>query len=291
MNKIFRKKLGYFVTQVVEVHDNARAHLKTSRRARKGLNKLSVNSEDHRVLRPLQEFSSLFSFQPQSLTWWIAILFMVGSACFVAGSVVSLYFEHSFSTLAINMTFFIGSLFFTAAAYCQYLEVINADITNDAYLAAGKTEWIWWAWRAKNLGFMASVCQLAGAFLFNINTFNCFYDGLSYVAMDVVIWLPNLIGSILFLVAAGFAWLEVFRDENVRIFFSVTWWIIWINLLGSMLFQRSAFRSFVYVDSGELVNETIALSATLYGAVCFFIGAYLLIIEMKEPEQNRADST
>ncbi len=291
INKIIRKKLGFFITQVIEAHDSAWAHLQTSRRARKGLNKILVNGEDHRLLRPVQEFSSLFSFKPQSLTWWIAVLFMIGSACFVAGSVMSLYFPHSFSSLSTNMTYFIGSLFFTAAAYGQYLEVINADITNDAYLSAGETEWIWWAWRPKNLGFISSACQLAGTILFNINTFNCFYDGLSYVAMDIVIWLPNLIGSILFLIAAVFAWLEIFHDKQVKPFYSVTWWIVWINLLGSILFQRSAFRSFIYVDSGEQVNEMIALRATLFGAVCFFIGAYLLIIEMKEPDQNGADST
>ncbi len=114
---------------------------------------------------------------------------------------------------------------------------------------------------------------------------------MSYVAIDIVIWLPNLIGSVLFLVAAFFAWLEIFHDKQVKAFYSVTWWIIWINLLGSILFQRSAFRSFVHLDSGELVNGVIALNATLYGAVCFFIGAYLLIIEMKEPDRDGADST
>ena len=279
------KKLGFFITQLIEPHNGTQAQLHTSRRARKGLKKILVNREDHRLLRPLQEFSSLFSFKPQSLTWWISILFMIGSVCFVAGSVVSLYFAHSFTSLAINMTFFVGSLFFTAAAYGQYLEVINADITNEAYLSAGKTEWIWWAWRSKNLGFMASATQLAGAFLFNLNTFNCFYEGLSYIAMDIVIWLPNLIGSILFLIAAFFAWLEIFHDKQVKAFYSATWWIVWINLLGSILFQRSAFRSFIHVDSGELVNEVIALNATMYGAICFFIGAYLLIVEMNEPEQ------
>lgn len=291
MKKVTHKKLGFFITQLVEPHDGTQAHLQTSRRARKGLKRLLVNVKSHRLLRPLNEFSSLFTCKPKSLTWWIAILFMLGSACFVAGSMVSLFFENVFSSVAINLTFFIGSLFFTAAAYAQYLEAINADITNDAYLNEEKREWIWWAWRPKNLGFVASTSQLAGTFLFNINTFNCFYTGLSYVAQDVLIWLPNMIGSILFLVASFFAWLEIFHDKQVKRFRSPTWWIIWVNLLGSVLFQRSAFRSFIHVDSGELVNATIALNATMYGAVCFFIGAYLLIVEMNEPEQVRVDPT
>ncbi len=291
MNKVIRKKTGFFIAQLIEEHNGTQVHLHTSRRVRKGLKKLLVNGKNHDLLHPLQEFSSLFVFKFRSLTWWIAVLFMIGSACFVAGSAVSLYFENSFSSLSINVTFFVGSLFFTAAAYGQYLEVINADITNEAYLGEEKMEWIWWACRSKNLGFIASASQLAGTILFNINTFNCFYTGLSYMAENIVIWLPNLIGSILFLVAAFFAWLETFHDKQVKAFYSVTWWIVWINLLGSVLFQRSAFRSFVHLDSGELVNGVIALNATLYGAVCFFIGAYLLIIEMNESEQVGADST
>lgn len=285
------KKLGFFITQLIEPHDGAKAQVHTSRRARKGLKKLLVNVKSHRLQRPLNEFSSLFTWKPKSLTWWVAVLFMAGSACFVAGCVISIYFEDFFSLLAINLTFFIGSLFFTSAAYAQYLEAINADITNAAYSDEKKMEWIWWAWRPKNLGFVASASQLAGTLLFNINTFNCFFTGLTSLEQDVLIWLPNIIGSILFLAAAYFAWLEIFHDKQVRALRSVTWWIIWINILGSVLFQRSAFRSFVYLDSGELVNGTIALNATLYGAVCFFIGAYLLIVEMNEPEQVRVDPT
>ncbi len=286
MKKITHKKLGFFITQSIEPYNDTQAYLHTSRRARKGLEKLLVKAESHRLLHPLREFSSLFTLELQNLTWWVSVLFMVGSACFVAGSVMSLYFEDFFPLLSINLTFFIGSLFFTAAAYGQYLEAINSDITNEAHLSAEKSKWLWWAWRPKNLGFMSSTSQLVGTFLFNINTFNCFYTGLTNLQQDVLIWIPNIMGSILFLVASFFAWLEIYHDNHVKAFRSVTWWIIWINILGSVLFQRSAFRSFVYLDSGELVNGTIALNATMYGAICFFIAAYLLIVEMHEPENT-----
>ncbi len=284
------KKLGFFITQLIEPSNGTRAYIHTSRRTRKGLKKLSVDLGRHGLPHPINEFSSLFTFKPRLLTWWIAILFMLGSACFVGGSFGSLYLKNVFSPFSINLTFFTGSLFFTSAAYGQYLEVINADITNAAYSDKKKMEWIWWAWRPKNLGFTSSTCQLAGTILFNINTFNCFYTGLSYVAEEILIWLPNLAGSILFLIASIFAWMEIFHDKQIKRFRSASWWIIWVNLLGSVLFQRSAFRSFIHLDSGEAVNEMIALDATLYGAVCFFIGAYLLIVEMNEPEQVRSDS-
>ena len=63
--------------------------------------------------------------RPGALGRWIAVLFMIGSACFVAGSTVG------YSTLvgarADAVTYFVGSIFFTSAAYLQYVECISAD--------------------------------------------------------------------------------------------------------------------------------------------------------------------
>ncbi len=142
-----------------------------------------------------------------------------------------------------------------------------------------------WAWRPKNLGYIASFSQFIGTLLFNFNTFDAFYAGLSALQEDVFIWVPNMLGSILFLTASFFAWLEVYHDKQIKAFSSVTWWIIWINILGSIFFQLSAILSYAYLDSGKLIDGTRSLEYTLYGAVCFFVGAYLLIVEMNETKQ------
>ena len=275
-------KIGPFVTQLLKHHDGEHDHLYTSRRIRKGLDRLVVDRKHHRVKETFHDLSSFFTYNPGRLTWWIGILFMIGSACFVAGSVMYLYFEESFTPFFMNLTFFIGSIFFTSAAYGQYLEAINADITNETK----DQKWVWFAWRAKNLGFLSSLSQLIGTVLFNINTFDGMLAHLTSLQQDILIWTPNMIGSILFLTASFLAWLEVFRDKNVKAFTSVTWWIIWINILGSVFFQLSALDSYVNLESGELVNGTLALEYTLYGAACFLIGAYLLIVEMNESKRS-----
>ena len=55
---------------------------------------------------------------------WIAVLFMVGSACFAVGSVAG--YSSLVGARADAVTYFAGSLFFTSAAYLQYVECISA---------------------------------------------------------------------------------------------------------------------------------------------------------------------
>jgi hypothetical protein len=286
IHKAKQIKIGPFITQVVEHYNDSHDQLYTSRRIRKDLGGILIDKKCRRIQYPLHDLSSLFTYKPQLLTWWIGVLFIIGSACFMAGSIMYLHFEASFSTFSINLTFFIGSLFFTSAAYGQYLEAINADISNEADLEKKDREWIWFAWRAKNLGFLSSVSQLIGTLLFNIDTFDGLLSHLTTLQEDILIWVPNMIGSFLFLTASFFAWLEVYQDKNVKAFISVTWWIIWINILGSVFFQLSALKSYINLESGEAVNGILSSNYTLYGAACFLIGAYLLIVEMNESKRN-----
>jgi len=275
-------KTGPFITQILINYDDKHDSLYTSRRIRKGLDNLLVDKNHHRVEYTLHDHSSLFTYKPGLLTWWIGVLFMIGSACFMAGSIMFLHFEESLSALTMNLTFFTGSIFFTSAAYGQYLEAINADITSETE----NQEWVWFAWRAKNLGFLSSVSQLTGTLLFNMNTFDALLTHLTIRQEDILIWTPSMIGSLLFLTASFFAWLEVYKDKNVKAFTSVTWWIIWVNILGSVFFQLSAFKGYINLKSGELVNVTLSLDYTLYGGACFLIGAYLLIVEMNESKRS-----
>ena len=121
--------------------------------------------------------------------------------------------------------------------------------------------------------------------MFNLNTFDPFFASLTNMQEELLVWTPNLIGSIFFLIASSLAWLEIFHDKHIKAFKSVTWWIIWINLLGSAFFQISAIASYINIGNGEVLDGTLALQQTLYGAICFFIGAYLLIVEMKESQR------
>jgi len=213
------------------------------------------------------------------LTWTMSLLFMIGASCFIVASAMTL--RDYPSTFEVNTIYFVGSLFFTSAAYIQFFEVINADITNNSHLNSDKKEWIWFAYRPKNLGYLSSFTQLIGTLFFNINTYESYNTSLTAMQSDILIWTPNILGSILFLIAAFFAWLEIYKDKHIKAFRSSSWWIVWFNNFGSIFFQVSAIASFVHLDS-SIVNETLALEYTLLGGVCFFIGAFLLIVEMRE---------
>jgi len=242
------KKLGSFVTQV---YDNG-ILLHTSRSLRKQLSK------------------------PSRISWWIAFLFMVGSSLFASASFLLLA---SLSTSDfINSTFFIGSLFFTAAAYLQYLEVINRDITVQAHINSSTQFWVWVKFRVYNLGFLASFTQFIGTLFFNVNTFEALLNFNVLDESNLFVWTPNLLGSLLFLLSSFFAYLEIYHDK-LKAFRSVTWWIIWINIFGSLFFGISALYSYNYAGGDNVFFDAISEWTTLLGAICFFIAAYLLRFE------------
>jgi hypothetical protein len=105
--------------------------------------------------------------------------------------------------------------------------------------------------------------------------------GLRWADEDLLVWTPDIIGSICFLVASQLAvveyahrWFAV-RPEQLA------WWIVAVNMLGSILFMISAIASYV-VPGGAMIAPFPANAGTFFGAVCFFVGAYLLIPEQFE---------
>ena len=55
------------------------------------------------------------------------------------------------------------------------------------------------------------------------------------------------------------------------------WWVAALNYVGSIFFMLSAIASFTLTTTGEALNTTIVNSGTFLGAVCFLVGAYLLL--------------
>ena len=68
-------------------------------------------------------------FAPNAVAWWVGVLFMIGSACFALGALPG--YLDLVGTTADNVTYFVGSLFFTSAGFLQYWEVVNAPTTLD----------------------------------------------------------------------------------------------------------------------------------------------------------------
>ena len=237
-----------------------------------------------RVAKKLDRLSLIFSIKPNILTFWVGILFTIGSFCFILGSLFQLYWLQ-LGQFLINLTFFIGSIFFTTAAYGQLLLAINANLVNYTSISKKKRDWRWWARGVRSYGFASAFSQFIGTILFNFNTFDAMQNLNKAISEELLIWVPDFIGSILFLISSFFAWLEIRNDGFVKSFISFTWWIVWLNIFGSIFFQASAIYGFIDPKTNTLIDANLSILYTLFGAICFFIAAIVLAIDSKW--QNR----
>ena len=69
-------------------------------------------------------------------------------------------------------------------------------------------------------------------------------SGLGWVQEDTLIWVPNMAGSICFLAASYLALIEISHGWWSFEPRQVAWWIVIVNLLGSVAFQISALYGF-----------------------------------------------
>ncbi len=118
--------------------------------------------------------------------------------------------------------------------------------------------------------------------LFNVNTFDACHGTHTALGTSIFVWVPDMTGSVLFLVASFFAWIEIFHDGYVKRFRSFTWWVVWLNIMGSVFFQISAVYAWTNPLTGTVANSYRSIIFTLLGAFCFFAGAYLSNLELKE---------
>lgn len=216
-------------------------------------------------------------WSPGRRGWWIAVLFMVGSACFALGS-----FPPTASLLGSTgaYVFFIGSVFFTTAAYLQYFEATNEG---DALDGSGRTRRLFGI-RALSLGWWAAAIQLIGTVAFNLSTFAPLRE-LSILQEEVLVWAPDMVGSACFLVASSLVIMETHDRIRGAYLSTLEARIAVINMAGSVAFGFAAVAAFVIPTTGELANIAIVNSGTFIGAICFFVGALMLIPDMAaEPE-------
>ena len=218
-------------------------------------------------------------WRPRERGWWIAVLFAIGSTCFLVAAAYSQWGSDPGSW--IGVTYFVGSLFFTSAAYLQYAEAVNV---NHGPLRLTRRERFRPAsWEPRRIDWLAAAIQLAGTIFFNISTFAAMQEGLDAMQANRRIWAPDVFGSICFLIASELALAEVchrwvsFRRR------SLSWWIVALNMGGSIAFGIAAIASVVVPSTDELLSVGISNVGTAVGALGFLVGALLLM-----PESARA---
>lgn len=180
----------------------------------------------------------------------IAILFAIGSICFVIGPFPG--YVQLVGSAADGITFFVGSLFFTSAALLQAMQ------------------------SSQGPDRLATLIQFAGTIFFNVSTFRAMQTSIDTSQVDRVVWAPELVGSICFLVSGVLAYATV-RSAGHAAKRNAEWRIAAVNLAGCVLFMASAIAGYVVPSSGSVLDLAAANWTTSLGAVCFLIGSLILL--------------
>jgi hypothetical protein len=226
--------------------------------------------------------------RPAGLNAAIAWLFVVGSTCFVVGAVPD--YVHAVGETTAAITFFVGSIFFTSASYAQLMQAQSPAMTAVTEEEQHEPAPVrLWARLPRDRNWLAAVTQFPGTLFFNVSTFAALAHNATVTEEDKHVWRPDVYGSTLFLVASALGLLAVGSGAIARQVRAVPWWIAWLNMLGSILFMVSAIASYV-LPSGELVDNTVSVAGTLFGAACFLVGAGLLFPAWRQetrPQSSR----
>ncbi len=192
--------------------------------------------------------------------------FVIGSLLFALGSAP--WISPAMGAAAANTSFFVGSWFFTAAAFIQ-LVLSGAATTTDHGKPAIRAEWL------------SAAIQLLGTILFNISTGAALHAHTVEGEMHLV-WNPNAEGSVAFLLSSALAVLMLVRANQLWEPGSKVWQSVWLNLLGSIAFGVSAVGAFI-TRNGTVMDDVLANGGTFVGALCFFAASALFLGKPERP--------
>jgi hypothetical protein len=241
-------------------------------------------------------------YKLKSFPMWVGIMFLVGSIIFTIGSALSYVPSVADSYVLyqslIGWPFFVGSIFYTVGAYIRILEVLNAPpvhpmITDEdsVRLSVDILEhrklrffgWEPWRW-----DFLGALIQQIGACLYNIN---CFVGNgnkafvLSFYETQFVLWLPDTLGSVCFVVSSYFFIVEYGHRWWTWDPKSLLYWTVLCNFMGAIGFLlNGAFGFGEYAfPSNSLYVYIAADLPLLIGCICFSLGGLFLILEQSLP--------
>jgi hypothetical protein len=186
--------------------------------------------------------------------------FAIGSLFFLVGAVP--FYQRAVGTPLADLTFFVGALFFTAAAFIQ----LSLSGRRPPRRGASRPDLFdWWA----------AAVQFVGTLFFNVSTTDALITALNSATHVNSGWRPDAFGSVCFLIASAFAVVATTERDRLWDPSARTWRCTWLNMLGSVFFGLSAIGAYVIPSTANLVSLFWANLGTFLGAACFLVAALL----------------
>lgn len=187
-------------------------------------------------------------------------LFVIGSSFFAVATLPG--FSALAGAGAANALCFIGSWFFTTAAWMQLVR----------------------SGPARSLERLSAATQFAGTVLFNISTGAAVWAH-AVTSQRRLVWAPDAAGSVAFLLSAALGIAAVAVAVGVFAPRSRDWQAQWVNMAGCIAFGVSAVGAFVR-QTGVTEDALLANLGTFIGALCFLAAA--LVVMPKNPQAARS---
>jgi YrhK-like protein len=181
----------------------------------------------------------------------MALFFATGSACFLIGPFPE--YASLVGDSADSVTFFVGSILFTLGGLMQTL--LAAPERRSPGIGRA-------AWRTATI-------QSAGTLFFNVTTYQAMHTALSSPEYNRLVWRPDALGSICFLVSGAIAYRAAPRHGWLPERAARGWWEPAVNLLGCIFFGISAVAGYVVPSKGSMIDLAASNWNTSAGAACF----------------------
>ena len=136
------------------------------------------------------------------------------------------------------------------------------------------------------LDWLATFVLFAGTLAFAVSLIDAFLQGLSLHQENRLIWAPEMIGCILFLISGHLSMVEICHGRPCWRSRDLGWWIVAVNQLGSVLFMIAALADFTRPETSGPVNLAVANWGTFAGAVCFAVGGVMQVFERPAASQG-----
>ncbi len=192
-----------------------------------------------------------------------SIALMIGGSLFALGAAGAQIGSGNAPATSASI-YLAGGESFSIGGYTSLLLTINSP--------ADRERWHWWSYEPLRLDWLSAFVLFAGTLVFAIGLVDAFIEGLSTRQVNRLIWTPDLVGCILFLISGRLAF-EAFGETGSRLRprRELAWWVAAVNQLGSVLFLISALppSSGPRRDSGSRPRRRGDGERQFTGSLCF----------------------